>query len=131
MCPRRRLSTDVSSFSELSSAIADDAIINVLSDITFTGVITISGVTNLAIRSSGTSGDGTSGSEVMTFSSDRSFSSDEGGMFHIANGSSVAFAGLHFASGSASSYGGCIFIKENSNIVLDRLELASCYAGCR
>ena len=117
----RRLSTDVSTFSALSSAIASDADINVVSDITFTAVITISGMTGLAISSSN--------GAVMT--SDRSFSNSYGGMFYIASGSDVTFTGLGFASGSASDRGGCFYVTGSSTVEMEDVEVTNCYAYVR
>ena len=116
---RRRLSTEVSSFSALSSAIASDADINVVGDITFTGVITISGKTNVKISSST--------GAVLT--SDRSFSASSGGMFYVASGSDVTFTGLGFASGSANR-GGCLYAT-GSTIEMDDVDFTSCYAYVR
>ena len=116
----RRLSTDVSTFSALSSAIASDADINVVSDITFTAVITISGMTGVAISSSN--------GAVMT--SDRSFSNSYGGMFYIASGSDVTFTGLGFASGSATTQGGCFYV-DSSTVEMEDVEVSKCYAYVR
>ena len=118
---RRRLSTEVSSFSALSSAIASDADINVVGDITFTGVITISGKTNVKISSST--------GRVLT--SDRSFSASSGGMFYVASGSDVTFTGLGFASGSATYWGGCLYATGGSTIEMDDVDFTSCYASVR
>lgn len=124
---RRRLSTEVSSFSALSSAIASDADINVVGNIAFTGVITISGKTNVKISSST--------GRVLT--SKRSFSNSYGGMFYVESGSDVTFTGLGFASGSASSAGrgvgsggGC-FYATGSTIEMEDVDFTSCYAYVR
>ena len=112
---RRRLSTDVSTFNELSSAIGSDADINVVSDITFTGSITISGQTNVSI--------GSSTGAVLT--SDQSFTASYGGMFHVDSGSDVTFTGLGFVSGSASYSGGCVYVT-GSTVEFDDVDLTSC-----
>ena len=110
----------MSSFSALSSAITSDADVNVVSDITFTGVITISGKTNVKISSST--------GAVLT--SDRTFSNSYGGMFNIASGSDVTFTGLGFASGSASYRGGCFYV-DGSTIEVEDVDFTSCYAAVR
>ena len=86
-----------------------------MSDITFTAVVTISGVTGLTISSSN--------SAVMT--SDRSFSNTYGGMFYIASGSDVTFTGLGFASGSASYRGGCMYVTA-STVEVEDSEFTRC-----
>ena len=59
-------------------------------DITFTGTITISGNSNVTIKS-------VTGAK---FISDRSFVSTYGGLFYIDSGE-VTFSGVQFVSGSA------------------------------
>ena len=108
---------EVSAFSALSNAINTNSQIDVVSDITFTAAITISGKTNVKISSST--------GAVLT--SDRSFSASSGGMFYVASGSDVTFTGLGFASGSASSRGGCIYATV-SNVELEDGSFTSCYA---
>ena len=118
---RRRLSTDVSSFSALSSAITSDADVNVVSDITFTGVITISGKTNVKISSS----------TGAVLSSARTFSNSYGGMFNILSLSDVTFTGLGFASGSASYRGGCFYVDGSSTVEVEDVDFTSCSAAVR
>ena len=113
---RRRLSTEVSSFSALSSAIKSNANINVVGNITFTSVITISGKTNVTIRSS----------VGAMLSSDRSFVNVYGGMFSIEDASKVAFAGLGFVSGSASSAGGCISVQNGCTLEMNNVDFVNC-----
>ena len=110
----------VSNFSALSNAIHTNVDINVVDNIAFTGVITISGKTNVKISSST--------GRVLT--SDRSFSASSGGMFYVASGSDVTFTGLGFASGSVSSRGGCLYAT-GSTIEMDDVDLTSCYAYVR
>ena len=116
---RRRLSTDVavvSTFDALSSAITSDADINVVGDITFTGAITISGKTNVAISSS-------TGAVLI---SDRKFSVSSGGLFYVS-WSDMTFTGLGFESGSASHYGGCLHASE-STVEFTDIGFTSCSA---
>ena len=114
----RRLTTDVSTFSGLSSAITSGAQVNVVSDITFTSVITISGVTDATVSSST--------GAVLT--SNRGFSASHGGMFYIESGSDVTFTGLGFASGSASIRGGCFYVT-GSTVEMEDVDFTKCYAG--
>ena len=110
----------VSNFSALSNAIRTNADINVVSNITFTGVITISGETRVKISSS----------TGAVLSSARTFSNSYGGMFNIASGSDVTFTGLGFASGSASYQGGC-FYATGSTVEMEDVDFTSCYASVR
>ena len=112
---------EVSTFSALSDAIRTNADINVVSDITFTGVITISGKTNVKIGSS----------TGAVLSSARTFSNSYGGMFNIASGSDVTFTGLGFASGSASYAGGCLYVDGSSTVEVEDVDFTSCitYVG--
>ena len=114
---RRRLTTDVSTFSALSSAITSGAQVNVLSDITFTSVITISAVTDATVSSST--------GAVLT--SNRGFSVSYGGMFFVQSGSKVTFTGLGFASGSATYRGGCFYVT-GSTVEVEDVDFTKCYA---
>ena len=108
---------DVSTFSALSNAIASNTAVNVVSDITFTAPITISGLTDLAIGS-------TNGA---TLTSNRNFSNSYGGMFQIDGESDVTFSGLGFASGSAYE-GGCLHAQDSSNVKVEGSNFTACYA---
>ena len=114
---RRRLTTDVSTWSELKSAITNDVNINIVNDITFTGNILISSITGLAI--------GSSNGAVLT--SDRSYEVSWGGLFDIEAQSDVTFTGLGFARGRAELNGGCVNIQD-SKITLHDAHFTSCYA---
>ena len=110
---------EVNSFSALSSAINTNAQINVVTSITFTAAITISGKTNVEMSSS----------TGAVLSSDRSFSVDDGGMFYIESGSDVTFTGLGFTSGSAEDDGGCLYTTGSSTVEVEDVEFISCSAG--
>ena len=112
---------EVNSFSALSSAINTNAQINVVTSITFTAAITISGKTNVKISSS----------TGAVLRSDRSFTVEDGGMFYIGSGSDVTFTGLGFASGSAGTYGGCLCAKEFSMVEVEGVEFTNCTARVR
>ena len=99
--------------------IASNADINVVSDITFTGAITISGKTNVKISSS----------TGKVLSSSRSFSNSNGGMIEIDGASDVTFTGLGFTSGSASYRGGCISVQQGSTVEADNVDFTSCYSN--
>ena len=110
---RRRLSTDVSSFSALSNAIASNAEINVVSSITMTATITISSITNLKISSE-------SGAVLTS-----SFTASSGGFFYIQSSSDVTFTGLGFVSGSATDRGGCLYVS-SSTVEVEDSDLTAC-----
>ena len=117
----RRLTTttDVSTFDALSGAISSDAEnINIVSNISFTAPITISGKTNLNISSS----------NGAVLSSDRSFTANNGGMFYIESSSDVKFTNLLFVSGSAYHKGGAIAAYQ-SNVELADVHFTSCTTG--
>ena len=111
-------SVDVSTFAELSAAIASDTTINVLNDITMTNSITLSGVTGLTI----------SGGGSYTLASDRSFTANSGGLFFVDSGADVTFTGVGLHSGSASNRGGCIYASGSTVTVSDG-NFTSCSAG--
>ena len=105
-----------SSFSELSAYCEyDNADITVTGDITFTDQITVSGVTVSITSTTG-----------ATLTSDRSFSADSGGMLYI-DGATVTLSGLHFVSGSASIYGGCLYA-DASDLIVNNSSMTKCYA---
>ena len=106
---------NVSTFSALSAYCQiDNADITVTGDITFTGVITITGRT-VSIASTTDA--------VLT--SDRSFSANTGGMLFIDDGADVTLTGLHFVSGSASLYGGCLGV-DSSDLAVFNSSFTSC-----
>ena len=110
---RRRLSTDVSSFSALSNAIASNAEINVVSSITMTATITISSITNLKISSE-------SGAVLNR--------NKDGRHFYISSNSDVTFTGLGFVSGSVNGdHGGCLYVTSSTVEVKDS-DLTACTA---
>ena len=109
---RRRLSTDVSSFSALSNAIASNAEINVVSSITMTATITISSITNLKISSE-------SGAVLNR--------NKDGQHFYIGSNSDVTFTGLGFVSGSVNGYGGCLYVT-SSTVEVEDSDLTACMA---
>ena len=117
--PSPNMYTEVSSFSDLSNAVVSDADIWVMGNITFSGVITISGKTNVKISSTRSTG--------AVMSSDRSFTNDYGGMFQIEGVSDVTFTGLNFTSGSASR-GGCIYVEGSSTVKVEDVHFETCYA---
>ena len=109
---------NVSTFSALSAYCQiDNADITVTGDITFTDQIIITGRT-VSI---------TSTTDVV-LTSDRSFSTNTGGMLLIEDGSEVALTGLHFVSGSAITYGGCLYV-ENSDLAIFNSSFTSCFSS--
>ena len=109
---RRRLSTDVSTFSALSNAIANDAEINVVGNIAFSETLTISSITNLKISSE-------SGAVLNR---------NKGGRhFYISSNSDVTFTGLGFVSGSVDSDGGCLYVT-SSTVEVEDSDLTACSA---
>ena len=107
---------EVSSFAALSDSIRTNAQIDVVSDITFTAVITISGKTNVKISSS----------TGAVLSSDRSFSNDYGGIFRVDSNSDVTFTGLGFTSGSAEQHGGCLYVTGSSTVKTEDVDFWHC-----
>ena len=116
----RRLSTDVSSFSDLSSAIDTGAEINVVADITFTtdtGHIEIDGITGVTITSS----------DSMELSSTAGVVSGiAGGFFYIKGGSDVTISGLSLNSGSADQRGGCVYLEGSSTLTIKDVGIYNC-----
>ena len=112
-------SVDVSTFAALSNAIASNTAVNVVTDITFTGPITISGLTDLAI--------GSTNGAVLT--SNQTFSPSYSGLFYIAGNSNVTFSGLGFANGLTSNYGGCLYVEGSSNVGVELSNFTNCYAA--
>ena len=108
----------MSTFSALSAYCQiDNADITVTGDITFTDQIIITGRT-VSI---------TSTTDVV-LTSDRSFSTNTGGMLLIEDGAEVALTGLHFVSGSAITYGGCLYV-ENSDLAIFNSSFTSCFSS--
>ena len=106
---------NVSTFSALSACCQfDNADITVTGDITFTDQLTITGRT-VSITSTTDA--------VLT--SDRSFSANTGGMLFIDDGADVTLTGLHFVSGSASLYGGCLGV-DSSDLAVFNSSFTSC-----
>ena len=116
MTQRPTTSTDVTTFYELSSAIASHAQINVAQDIRFEQPITISGKIKLAFRSL-----------VGAVLSGEGFSGSFGGLFKIEEGSDVTFSGLQFAKGTATQYGGCLYVT-GSHVEVEDAGFTECVA---
>ena len=105
----------VSTFSALSAYCQiDNADITVTGDIAFTDQIPITG-RKVSITST----------TDVAFTSDRSFSASSGGMLLIEGGAEVTLSGLHFVSGSASSYGGCLCVV-HSDLAIFNSSFTSC-----
>lgn len=115
---RRRLSTDVATFSALSSGIASDTTLNLVGDITFTSALTISGKTGLTITSS-------VGAKMI---SDRSYSQSDGGLFYVDGATDITFKGVEMWSGSASDDGGCVYATGSSTVTLTDVVVMRCVA---
>ena len=108
---------NVSTFSALSAYCQfDNADITVTGDITFTDQIPITGRT-VSITST----------TDAAFTSNRSFYPSTGGMLLIEGGAEVTLSGLHFVSGSASTYGGCLYVV-SSDLAIFNSSFTSCYA---
>eukprot|EP00618_Florenciella_parvula_P000659 CAMPEP_0119479772 /NCGR_PEP_ID=MMETSP1344-20130328/8887_1 /TAXON_ID=236787 /ORGANISM="Florenciella parvula, Strain CCMP2471" /LENGTH=952 /DNA_ID=CAMNT_0007514031 /DNA_START=117 /DNA_END=2972 /DNA_ORIENTATION=+ len=110
----------VNTFSELKKAITtgSNAQINVVDNIVFDEAITISAAVNLTIRSS-----------VGAVLIGGDIGAVDGGLFHIKDASDVTFTGLGFKNGSASNYGGCLFVTGSSNIEVEDADFVECIAG--
>ena len=111
------LEDGVTTFSQLSAAIASNAEINVVGDVEFEGAITIGGKTNLKIGSS-------TGRVLRGGGYD---APEDGGLFHIKGGSDVTFSGLGFESGTANGKGGCLFVT-GSHVEVEDSEFTECNA---
>eukprot|EP00618_Florenciella_parvula_P001173 CAMPEP_0119534844 /NCGR_PEP_ID=MMETSP1344-20130328/48007_1 /TAXON_ID=236787 /ORGANISM="Florenciella parvula, Strain CCMP2471" /LENGTH=560 /DNA_ID=CAMNT_0007576251 /DNA_START=77 /DNA_END=1755 /DNA_ORIENTATION=- len=110
----------VSTFDDLSDAITNNgnnAQINVVGNITFDAAITISAAVNVAIRSS-----------VGAVLIGGDIGAGSGGLFRIEGASDVTFTGLGFKSGSASNWGGCLFVTESSNVEVEDADFVECIA---
>ena len=113
----------VTTFSQLSSAITSNVEINVADDIVFLAAITIAAA-NLKIFSS-------TGAVLVGGGYDRT--GEDGGLFHIKDGSDVTFSGLGFASGTAthvqyeSGGGGCLFVS-GSHVEVEDADFFECNA---
>ena len=110
----------VSTFFELSAAIASNTHVKITRDIQFPAQIYISGITNLAITSD----------NGAALTSDRSFDVVDGGLFDVDGNSDVTFTGVWLVSGSAD-YGGCVFVYGGSTVETNGVHFVSCEADVR
>lgn len=107
----------ITTFDALNEAILSNTEIKIVGTIVLSSVITFSGVRNITMI----------GENQATITTDGLFESSHGGLFYIENSNELTFTGLHFVSGTATHYGGCLY-STSSTIFTDNIVFTSCSA---